>query len=42
MKKGADVRGGEIMYGLAQLAFKEKNMYMSKCVCVYTRVSVSE
>lgn len=42
MEKGADVRGKEIIRKLVQLAFRAKNVYVSMCVCVYTKVSVSE
>lgn len=42
MKKGADVRGKKIIPGLVQLAFRGKNVCMSMCVCVYTKVCLNE
>lgn len=43
MEKGADVRGKEIIHKLVQLAFRAKKCAREHvCVCVYTKVSVSE
>lgn len=42
MEEGAEVRGKGIIHGFVELVFREKNVYVSKCACVYTTVCVDE